>query len=88
MQDFDHIEATESELGSFEVENISLKTLLFQAGYLTISAYNKHTRNYSLTYANKETYESYQQLNNEIILVDIAFDTELNNISEIKYENI
>ncbi len=58
MQEFDHIEATERELGAFEVENISLKTLLFQTGYLTITAYNIHTRNYLLTYPNKETIES------------------------------
>lgn len=58
MQDFDHIEATESELSSFEIQNISLKTLLFQTGYLTISSYNVHTKNYVLTYPNKETVES------------------------------
>ena len=58
MQDFDHIEATESELGSFEIQNISLKTLLFQTGYLTISSYNVHTKNYVLSYPNKETVES------------------------------
>ena len=30
IQDFEGIEATEEELGQFEVDNISLKTLLFQ----------------------------------------------------------
>jgi len=58
MQDFDHIEATENELGAFEIENISLKTLLFQTGYLTIKSYNSLTRNYLLTYPNKETVDS------------------------------
>lgn len=89
MQDFDHIEATENELGAFEIENISLKTLLFQTGYLTIKSYNNLTRNYLLTYPNKETINFLtESLNKEIILVGIAFDTTLNNISEIKHEKL
>jgi hypothetical protein len=58
IQDFEHIEATEGELSSFEIEKISLKTLLFQTGYLTINKYNEETKNYTLTYPNKETIES------------------------------
>jgi hypothetical protein len=55
MQKFEGIEATEGELGQFEVDDINLKTLLFQAGYLTIKSYDHEIRNYVLDYANKET---------------------------------
>ena len=55
MQKFENIEATAGELGQFEVDDIDLKTLLFQTGYLTIKSYDHETRNYVLGYANKET---------------------------------
>lgn len=58
VQDFENVDATQRELGSFEIENISLKTLLFQTGYLTIKKYNTDTKNYTLTYPNKETIDS------------------------------
>ncbi|HEX4069395.1 MAG TPA: AAA family ATPase [Candidatus Babeliales bacterium] len=54
-QDFERIEATASELGAFEIEQISLKTLLFQTGYLTIYGVDPISKNYILTYPNKET---------------------------------
>jgi hypothetical protein len=34
--DFEKIEASKAELGVFEVDDIDLKTILFQTGYLTI----------------------------------------------------
>ena len=55
IQDFDHIEATEIELGTFDIDTIPLKTLLFQTGYLTIHHYNSETNNYVLTFPNLET---------------------------------
>lgn len=58
VQDFEKAEATIRELSSFDIENISLKTLLFQTGYLTIRSYNENTGIYSLSYPNKETIES------------------------------
>ncbi len=58
IEDFEAIEATESELGAFDIDIIPLKTLLFQAGYLTIQSYNTTTRNYLLGYPNKECTQS------------------------------
>jgi len=55
MQKFESIEATAGELGQFEIDDIDLKTLLFQTGYLTIKSYDHETRNYVLGYTNKET---------------------------------
>src|SRR6266478_2615201 len=58
IQDFERIEATQEELSQFEVDNISLKTLLFQTGYLTIHEYDVKSRNYVLGFPNKETTDS------------------------------
>lgn len=54
IEDFEHIEATESELGAFDIDVIPIKTLLFQTGYLTIRSYDPETTNYLLSYPNKE----------------------------------
>jgi hypothetical protein len=56
--EFENIQATESELSNFDVDNISLVTLLFQTGYLTIKNYDKESTNYLLYYPNKETKDS------------------------------
>jgi len=58
MQNFEAIEATGAELGQFDIEDIELKTLLFQTGYLTIKGYDSESRNYILGYVNKETIDS------------------------------
>ena len=62
MQEFESIEATQSELGRFEIKNIPIKALLFQTGYLAIRSYNPTTKNYVLGYANKETVDSLSSL--------------------------
>ena len=54
VQDFENTEATDAELGTFDIHNISLKTLLFQTGYLTIDHYIAADRYYVLRYPNKE----------------------------------
>ncbi len=87
LQDFDHIKATNSELSQFEVDDIDLKTLLFQTGYLTIKEYNNDTRNYTLGFPNKECIDSLaehiiksmttlpiSQLNDIVFLLRTAFE--------------
>ena len=54
----DHSNATSSTLDIFEIDKISLKTILYQAGYLTIESYNDTTRIYTLTYPNEEVRQS------------------------------
>lgn len=58
MQEFDGIKAAPDELGQFEVDDIDLKVLMFQTGYLTIKDYNINTGNYILGYPNQETTDS------------------------------
>lgn len=77
MQELEGIKAAPEELGQFEVDDIDLKTLMFQTGYLTIKEYNTNTGNYILGYPNKETTDS---------LSGIAFDMKLKNVAEIDHK--
>lgn len=58
IENFEAVEATESELGAFDIDIMPLKTLLFQTGYLTIQSYNPTTQNFLLGYPNKECTQS------------------------------
>ncbi len=91
VQNFEQAEATEGELGAFEIENISLKVLLFQTGYLTIQSYNSRINVYSLTYPNREVRDSFDRILStqnypSDSLLSSSFNTALNNVSEIKHE--
>lgn len=55
LQELDNIQATMGELSQFDVEDIDLKALLFQTGYITIKSYDPDSHNYTLGYVNKET---------------------------------
>ncbi len=58
VQRFERIEATAAELGQFDIDDIDMKTLLFQTGYLTIKSVDTESHNYILGYVNKETIDS------------------------------
>ena len=58
--DFDKVQASSAALGSFEIERIHPITLLFQTGYLTISAKDEDMI-YTLSYPNKEVRHSLLQ---------------------------
>ncbi len=56
------IEATRDDLMYTESRNeISLKSLMFQTGYLTIDSYDEATSLYTLKFPNKEIEESFQK---------------------------
>lgn len=59
IMNLEHIEANAHELGTFEIDDISLKTILFQTGYLTIESYNATTHNYHLRFPNFEVESSF-----------------------------
>lgn len=46
-------------LGNFNINSINIPTLLFQAGYLTITKYNARIQQYTLDFTNKETQQSF-----------------------------
>jgi hypothetical protein len=56
-----HIEQkafTTRALGTFDIEDIHLATLLYQTGYLTIADYDEQYKMYKLTFPNQEVRES------------------------------
>ena len=56
MPDLEHVEASEAIAESFEIEDLTIETLLFQTGYLTIKEIVQlgARRSYVLTYPNLE----------------------------------
>jgi len=64
---YDHIkkleqyEVGETFLGTFEIGELPIVPILFQAGYLTIDTYNPITKKYTLKFPNKEVLESFQE---------------------------
>lgn len=59
--DPENLETTEDALGIFNVGNIPLIPLMFQAGYLTIAGYDPDTEIYKLNYPNLEVQKSFQK---------------------------
>lgn len=58
VEQFDTLEASYQELATFEPEHISLVTLLFQTGYITIKSYNEIRQNYIFDVPNQEIQDS------------------------------
>lgn len=48
-------------LGKFEINEVPLLAILFQTGYLTIADYNEETKQYRMTYPNKEVSISFKK---------------------------
>ncbi|MBX9831283.1 ATP-binding protein [Candidatus Babeliales bacterium] len=67
VETLDGIKADLSELETFEIDKLSLTTLFYQTGYLTIKDYNPSTKNFTLTYPNQEVKDAF--LNNILALI-------------------
>jgi hypothetical protein len=61
LEDIQDVELSSASLGTFDIENIPLIPLLFQAGYLTITDYDRETDKYRLSYPNTEVQNSFTQ---------------------------
>jgi hypothetical protein len=61
VPDLTNIEADDGLLNSFDIENIKLETILFQAGYLTIKEQYRllESEIYKLKFPNREVYNSF-----------------------------
>ena len=72
IPEIEHLEAGEEIVGSFEINNLAIETLLFQTGYLTFTGFKQvgAFRQYSLGFPNLEVKTS---LNNSI-LTDLSKD--------------
>lgn len=64
LPDFEAIEASEAQLGDFDMNHISLETLLFQTGYLTIKRTDLLFDEpiFLLSYPNREVRSSFNQM--------------------------
>lgn len=58
LENIENAELSRKSLGTFDIGNLPLITLLFQTGYLTIHDYNSKDHTYKLDYPNKEVRES------------------------------
>lgn len=61
LENLEEAQLTSDSLGSFDIESLSLITVLFQTGYLTINTFDKVKNKYTLTYPNEEVRESFKK---------------------------
>jgi hypothetical protein len=61
IEDLDNAIMSKESLGSFDVDDLPLLTILFQTGYLTIADYYPETRLYKLDYPNTEVRSSFKK---------------------------
>ncbi len=59
--DPEDLTATEDFLGIFDINTIPLLSLMFQAGYLTITGYNEESKLFDLDYPNEEVRVAFQK---------------------------
>ena len=55
----DNIVMGQDDLGTIEIDDIPVPTLLFQTGYLTVESYDPQSKNYSLSFPNFEVKSSF-----------------------------
>jgi hypothetical protein len=72
LPDFEGVEASEAQLGDFDMQHIQLETLLFQTGYLTIKRTDTLFDEpiFVLSYPNREVRSSFNQMVLERYLSD------------------
>ncbi len=73
-------QVTQEELEDFNIATLPIKTILYQAGYLTISEFSRMEQHYTIDFPNNEVRESL------IKLVGVNFDMTKRNITEVKSE--
>ena len=72
----EEFEVTNSDLGAFDIGTVSLPTLMFQTGYLTITSHDAEHNIYKLGYPNHEVRIAAQQY-----LLAVFMETTVGNIS-------
>jgi hypothetical protein len=61
LEDLENVPVSASTLGTFDIDDLPLVTLLFQTGYLTINTYDAAINRYTLAYPNAEVRESFKK---------------------------
>ena len=76
------VRVTQEDLEDFNISTLPIKTILYQAGYLTISEFSRMDQQYTIDFPNYEVRESWKKL----ILVGVNFDMQERNITGLKHE--
>jgi hypothetical protein len=87
MFDFNQLKLQDKILRSYEIENLDIRTLMFQTGYLTIKKRDLRTGTYVLDYPNQEVE---QAMSNQILALMTGtqhIDTPLFNLQEAFLEH-
>ncbi len=85
--DFNQLKVNNAILDSYDIENLNLRTLMFQTGYLTIKEIDKRRGSYTLDYPNREVE---QAMSNQILAAMTGkqhIDTPLFNAEDAFLEN-
>ncbi len=61
LENIEEIELSSASLGTFDIGDLPVITILFQTGYLTIHDYDSLTHKYKLSYPNAEVRHSFKQ---------------------------
>ncbi|MBH1989318.1 MAG: AAA family ATPase [Myxococcaceae bacterium] len=71
--DLENLRLSAEDLGTFDIDQIHLSTLLFQTGYLTIQDYDPESALYRLSYPNREITQSMMRMLAPIITRQKSF---------------
>jgi Predicted AAA-ATPase/PD-(D/E)XK nuclease superfamily len=85
--DFNQLKIKSSIVESYDIENLNIRTLMFQTGYLTIKEIDRRKGTYLLDYPNREVEEA---MSNQILAMmtnNLQVGTPLINIQEALAEN-
>ncbi len=85
--DFNQLKVNNEILDSYDIENLDIRTLMFQTGYLTIKEKNLRNGNYVLDYPNREVEKA---ISNQILALMTGkqmIDTPLFNAQDAFLEN-
>jgi hypothetical protein len=85
--DFNQLKVNNAILDSYEIENLNIRTLMFQTGYLTVKSKDARNGTYVLDYPNREVE---QAMSNQILAAmtgNLYIDTPLFNAHDAFMEN-
>jgi len=93
LAEFENILVTNSLLNSFDIENISLETVMFQSGYLTIKEieYVGTDIFHHLTFPNievKKSFNDYILANYFVNIIGVEFDSVKRNVVGYEWERV
>jgi hypothetical protein len=86
LADLNTLQESRSNLSSFDPLSLSLPTLLYQTGYLTIESYDDESRNFLLKYPNLEVQEG---MSNQILVwLSKLKNAQINDYLKILHESL